>query len=217
MVGPGTRQLARLSPGADVRILGPLGSSFELPPPGASAALVAGGCGWASLELLARELCRRAQRTYAFIGAKSVEEMPIPTALGKRPHPFLEDLPEACVTSRELEELGVIVALSAEQGGRVYGGLVTDLIEKFLKSDHGRNAHIYACGPWVMLRRVAELARDFDAPCQVALEERMGCGLGVCNSCVVEVILPDGAIGHKRLCQEGPVLDAYEVNWAARR
>ncbi len=217
MIGPGSRVLGKLPAGADVRILGPLGSSFELPPPDAPAALVAGGCGWANLELLARELRRRGQRTYAFIGARTIEELPIPTAEGRRPHPVLDDLPQACVTSRELEELGVIVALSAEQGGRVYGGLVTELLEKFLKSGPGRGAHIYACGPWGMLRRIAELARDYEAACQVALEERMGCGLGVCNSCVVEVRLPDGSIGHKRLCEDGPVLDAYEVNWAAAR
>ncbi len=64
-----------------------------------------------------------------------------------------------------------------------------------------------------MLARVAELARERGAPCQVAMEERMACGIGVCNSCVVEVKLPDGTVGHKKLCVEGPVLDAAEVVW----
>jgi len=245
VVGVGSRQLCELSLGAEVQLLGPLGNGFELPRAGAPAALVAGGCGWASLGLLARELRRRGHPTYAFIGAETVEALPVETSEGAPPHTFLEDLPEACVTSRELEELGVVVVLAAEAGGQVYGGVVTDLLERFLRSGGAERVarkrlqesfvrstrratrqkipgvfsavHVYACGPWGMVRRVAELARQHGAPCQVALEELMACGVGVCNSCVVEVILPDGSIGHKRLCVEGPVLSADEVNWEQGR
>jgi dihydroorotate dehydrogenase electron transfer subunit len=213
IVGPATRALAALPTGSQVKLLGPLGNGFTLPPRDVPVGLVAGGCGWASLELLARELRRRGHRTYAFIGAKSIEELPLRTAEGAPPRAFADQLPEVCVTSRELDQLGVIVALAAEQGGRVYGGLVTELLEKFLSGEHGRGAHLYACGPRAMLRRVAELAEDYGVPCQVVLEEIMGCGLGVCNSCVVEIRLPDGSVGHKRLCVDGPVLDADEVNW----
>jgi len=218
VVGVGTRALAQLEVGAGVKVLGPLGNGFSLPPAGAPAALVAGGCGWASLAMLARELRRRGHPTYAFIGAATVEALPVATCEAKaRPALFRDELPEACVTSDELESLGVTVALAAEAGGRVYGGLVTDLLEKFLRGEHGRGAHVYACGPWGMLRRVADLAERSGAPCQVALEERMGCGIGVCNSCVVEVFLPSGEVGHKKLCADGPVLDAAEVNWDQNR
>jgi len=105
------------------------------------------------------------------------------------------------------------VAMAAEQGGAAYRGFVTDLLERFLATEEASGAHVYACGPWPMLRVVARLAAAAGRPCQVSMEERMGCGIGVCNSCVVEVILPDGAIGHKKLCVDGPVLDAAEVNW----
>jgi dihydroorotate dehydrogenase electron transfer subunit len=218
LVGAGTRRLCELEPGTELKILGPLGNGFRLPPAGAVALLVAGGCGWASLGMLARELRRLGHATYAFIGAQTAETLPIETSEATAaPHSFVEDLPESCVTSQELESLGVVVALAAEEGGRVYGGLVSDLLEKFLRSRRPSSVHLYACGPWAMLVRVAELARGLQAPCQVSLEERMGCGVGVCNSCVAEVFLADGSVGHKRLCVEGPVLDAAEVNWEQER
>ncbi|MFP4058238.1 MAG: dihydroorotate dehydrogenase electron transfer subunit [Candidatus Brocadiia bacterium] len=213
-VGEGTRQLVALSPGSEVKLLGPLGNGFRLPPPGAVAILVAGGCGWASLGLLARELRRREQPTYAFVGAEREEGLPFETSESRRPEPWLEGLPRACLTSAELESLGVPVALAAERGGRVYGGVVTDLLGRFLDARQGADIHVLACGPRPMLATVAALAREHDLPCQVALEERMACGIGVCNGCVVEVVLADGSLGTKRLCVDGPVLDAREVNWA---
>jgi len=211
VVGEGTRQLVGLPVGTGLKVLGPLGNGFRLPPHGATALLVAGGCGWASLGLLAGELRRRRHPTYAFIGARTLEELPIETA--ERRPALAGGLADACVTATELEALGVVVGLAAEQGGRVYGGLVTDLLARFLEEKSLAAVRAYACGPWAMLRRVAELCRQHAVPCQVALEERMACGMGVCNSCVVEVILPDGSIGHKKLCTDGPVLDAAEVKW----
>jgi dihydroorotate dehydrogenase electron transfer subunit len=214
VVGEGSRRLCQVPEGATLQTLGPLGRGFELPPAGVPAALVAGGCGWASLGLLARALRRREHPTYAFIGALTEESLPLRTAPGRRPAGFLDALPESCVTSEELEALGVTVGLAADQGGRVYGGLVTALLERFLASEHGAGAHVFACGPTVMLRRVAELAAEHDAPCQLAFEKRMACGMGVCMSCVCEVKAPDGSRAHKRLCVDGPVLRADAVTWA---
>ena len=54
---------------------------------------------------------------------------------------------------------------------------------------------------------------DQDDGQNLSLEERMGCGYGVCNSCVVDVYLPDGSVGHKKICVDGPILDANEVKW----
>ena len=213
VVGRGTAQLAGLELGAELKILGPLGNTFELPPAGATVALVAGGCGWAGLQLLAVELWLRGHPTYAFIGAARVEDLPLYTIDRPRPDVFRDQLPEVCATSVVLEQLDITVAMAAEEGGAAYRGLVTDLLEAFLAREDGRAAHVYACGPWPMLKVVAGLAGAAGRPCRVSLEERMGCGIGVCNSCVVEVMLPDGSIGHKKLCVDGPVLDAAEVNW----
>ena len=216
IVGRGTALLAALEAGTELSILGPLGNTFTLPPEGAAAALVAGGCGWAGLTMLAHALRDRGQPTYAFIGAATVEDLPLDTVEGPRPDAFGDAMPDACATSVQLLELGITVAMAAEQGGAAYRGLVTDLLERFLATEEGRGAHVYACGPWPMLKVVARLAGAAGRPCQVSMEERMGCGIGVCNSCVVEVILPDGSVGHKKLCVDGPVLDAREVNWGQR-
>ncbi|MFW6163381.1 MAG: hypothetical protein ACODAJ_11485, partial [Planctomycetota bacterium] len=216
VVGRGTRLLATLRPEAEVWVLGPLGNTFDLPEAGAAAILVAGGCGWAGLAMLARALRERGHPTYAFIGAATVDDLPLETADGRRPESFLDALPEVCVTSRELEALGVTVALAAEAGGRVYGGVVSELLEQFLQRREASGARVYACGPWLMLREVARLAAAAGCECQVSLEERMACGIGVCSSCVVEVVVPGGGIGHKKLCVDGPVLDAAEVHWEGK-
>ena len=66
---------------------------------------------------------------------------------------------------------------------------------------------VFACGPTPMLKAVAKLARDFDLPCQVALEEYMACGIGGCAGCTVLLQTPDGP-AMKRVCVDGPVFDA---------
>jgi dihydroorotate dehydrogenase electron transfer subunit len=213
VIGEGTRQLSELPLGAQVEVLGPLGNTFSMPPSGAVAALVAGGCGWAGLGLLARELRDRRVETVAFIGAATEAEIPVDTTPTTMRERFLPELPKTCLTSEDLESIGVRVALAAERGGRVYAGMVTDLLASILRQSHGQDVHVYACGPWAMLRATADLCRANGVPCQVSLEERMGCGYGVCNSCVVDVLLPDGSVGHKKLCVDGPILDAREVKW----
>ncbi|MEJ2396747.1 MAG: dihydroorotate dehydrogenase electron transfer subunit, partial [Gammaproteobacteria bacterium] len=69
---------------------------------------------------------------------------------------------------------------------------------------------VYACGPHPMLEATARLAREFDLPCQVSLEEFMACAVGGCAGCVVEV-QTDAGPAMKRVCVDGPVFDAYTV------
>jgi dihydroorotate dehydrogenase electron transfer subunit len=61
-----------------------------------------------------------------------------------------------------------------------------------------------------MLAAAAALARRFELPCQVALEEFMACAVGGCAGCTVAVRTP-GGIAMKRVCVDGPVFDAYAV------
>ena len=61
-----------------------------------------------------------------------------------------------------------------------------------------------------MLAVSASLARDFDLPCQVSLEEFMACALGGCAGCTVEVQTEAG-IAMKRVCVDGPVFDARTI------
>ncbi len=67
---------------------------------------------------------------------------------------------------------------------------------------------ILACGPMVMLRTVAQATGD--VPCFVSLEQRMGCGIGACLVCSCATV-----DGFRRVCMDGPVFDAKEVDWNA--
>ena len=95
----------------------------------------------------------------------------------------------------------------------VYKGYVTDLAKKYLdtlsKEDLSQ-VEVYSCGPQPMLEAVAKLARDYNLPCQVSLEEYMACAVGGCAGCVVEVQTDDGP-AMKRVCVDGPVFDAQTV------
>jgi dihydroorotate dehydrogenase electron transfer subunit len=64
-----------------------------------------------------------------------------------------------------------------------------------------------------MLRAVSQLAMERDIACQVAVEESMACGIGVCMTCVLPVIGDDGLTRMVRSCVEGPVFRGDRVRW----
>jgi dihydroorotate dehydrogenase electron transfer subunit len=64
-----------------------------------------------------------------------------------------------------------------------------------------------------MLAATAELARRLDVPCQVSLESPMACGIGICFSCVAKVRDASGQWDYRRICVEGPVFDAADVEF----
>nr|MBC8235029.1 dihydroorotate dehydrogenase electron transfer subunit [bacterium] len=70
-----------------------------------------------------------------------------------------------------------------------------------------------ACGPDGMLKSVAQIATEFHIPAQLALENRMACGVGACLGCVLKLKSPDGGSEYKRVCIEGPIFDAQEIVW----
>jgi dihydroorotate dehydrogenase electron transfer subunit len=72
---------------------------------------------------------------------------------------------------------------------------------------------IYACGPMPMLRQVTALAGRYDIPVQVAVEEAMACGVGVCMTCVLPVVGTDGITRMVRSCIDGPVFRGEQVRW----
>jgi dihydroorotate dehydrogenase electron transfer subunit len=90
-------------------------------------------------------------------------------------------------------------------------GRVTDLLPAVL--DRSRADVVYACGPMPMLRAVAALAGERGLPSQVAVEESMACGIGVCMTCVLPVVGTDGLTRMVRSCVEGPVFAGERVRW----
>lgn len=95
--------------------------------------------------------------------------------------------------------------IATEDGSVGHKGLVTDILSGMnLKKPN----IIYACGPVAMLKKVADISRHMNIPCQVSLEERMACGFGVCAGCVVKTVS-----GNKSVCALGPVFNAEEIIW----
>jgi dihydroorotate dehydrogenase electron transfer subunit len=179
---------------------------------------VAGGVGVAPLYQLAAHLRAKGKKVHAFIGALDEGQIPIETADSGVPLSFMESADEVVLTCKEFDELGVTVGITTEQGGRGYKGFPTDLLEKYvasLRSSARRYVRVYACGPWGMMSKAAEICERQHVSCEVLLEERMGCGVGACMGCSVAVRTIDGKEGtvRKRICIDGPVFDAREVVW----
>lgn len=72
---------------------------------------------------------------------------------------------------------------------------------------------IYACGPLPMLRGVKAYAAEQGIRAQISMEERMACGIGACLACVCQSSEVDGHsnVHNKRICKDGPVFDAEEI------
>jgi dihydroorotate dehydrogenase electron transfer subunit len=95
----------------------------------------------------------------------------------------------------------------------VFRGYVTDLARKWLEAQTDKDlaqSEIFTCGPTQMLEVIAALAREFNVPCQVSLEEYMACAVGGCAGCTVLVQTSEGP-AMKRVCVDGPVFDATTV------
>jgi dihydroorotate dehydrogenase electron transfer subunit len=193
-VGTGTGLLAEVEPGARLQVLGPLGRAFEPVAPPSEAWMIAGGVGLAPFVTLAEALRALGTPTTLFYGARRGAEL------------YCVDLFEA---------LGVHIVLATEDGSRGTHGRITAPLEAALRQRADASpVRLYACGPTAMMRACAGLAAEYRRPCDVSLEQVMGCGLGGCYSCVV---LARGAGGgpphHTRTCIEGPVFDAARVVW----
>ncbi len=97
--------------------------------------------------------------------------------------------------------------VATDDGSVGHHGLVTDLLAEELDADP--RATVYACGPPAMLEAVRALCAERGVPAQLALESGMACGFGACFGCVVPTTR-----GYIRLCVDGPVLDAAELETA---
>lgn len=180
--GRGTRMLCALKPGDTVRCLGPLGTGFD----GGDAKtvyFVGGGVGVAPI-CGAMDAFATAD-SCAFFGFRTAAH-----AYGMTQSPC------------------AVVAVS-DDGSLGEKALVTKPLLAAIEQK--RPDLIMACGPTPMLAAVQRIAAEQDIPCQLSLEERMGCGIGACLGCNVKILLPDGGWCYQRVCKDGPVFDAKEV------
>jgi dihydroorotate dehydrogenase electron transfer subunit len=173
-----------------VDALGPLGRPFDQPEAPAGCLLVGGGYGTAPLLFLATELRARRCRVDFVIGAATAGRL---------------------LDAMEAKRLGHSLTVTTDDGSAGRRGLVTDPLADLLASTGAER--VYACGPMPMLAAVSRLAAATGVPCQVAVEEQMACGTGICFSCVLPVG-PGEPTRMARSCLEGPVFDGAAIAWA---
>ncbi|HEY2554885.1 MAG TPA: hypothetical protein VGI15_06525 [Candidatus Cybelea sp.] len=200
VTGKRTRELAGLTPGARLDVVGALGNGFDCTRNERDVAIVAGGVGIASVWLCAKALLARGARVRLFYGARTAELL---------------------VEVQRFGDAGCELILTTDDGTRGEPGFVTDALQRAAPPQA-----IFACGPSPMLRRVGQIANELKIRAQLSLEETFGCGVGGCWGCVVPLTagsdrapnFPPAQRGgsdvvYARVCREGPVFLADELKW----
>lgn len=183
--GEGTAWLADRREGDELDVLGLLGNGFAVKPEGRYL-LVGGGIGIPPMLGCARYT---GGRSTAILGGRSADKIIL-----------REKFQQACAK----------VLCATDDGSLGHHGFVDALVREELERDKSYDA-VLACGPKPMLNSVARAAEAFGVPCQVSMEERMGCGVGACLVCACD--MADGS--RKHVCKDGPVFDSKEVDWDA--
>jgi len=212
-VGIGTHELSKRTIGESINLIGPVGVAFTPDPERPRTLLLGGGVGIPPMVFLADRLRKDSHwQPVVLMGS----EVPFP--FNARPSRFIvPGMPQGIIAAMPLlEDWGVPSRLASLQGyPGCYEGYITDLARLWLDDlDTGERAKVslFACGPHPMLAATAALAREYDLPCQVSLEEYMACAVGGCAGCAVAINTADGP-AMKRVCVDGPVFDAYTVDW----
>ena len=189
--GKGTEILAKREEGQGVDIIGPLGNGIFKFDKHQNIAVIGGGIGVFPLY----ELSKRAKEQ-----GKNVN-----VYLGFRDKDFV-------VLENEFKEISNKLVLATDNGTYGQNGFAINFLKE--DADIQKPDCIYACGPLPMLRAVKEYAVQNDIPCQVSLEERMGCGIGVCVGCSVKTAKSSKEEPqYYGVCKVGPVFDAKEVDF----
>jgi len=185
--GKGTELLKEMKEGSVLEVLGPLGNRYPVPLDESSIPLViAGGIGIASVFSLVEQLAGRA---ILFYGARTKDDLLM--------------LNEARSYAKE-------TFVSTDDGSAGTKGSVAETLSSFLSNPQppASTCRIYACGPHPLLKAVSEIAFERRIKAHISMEEHMACGVGACLGCVVKT-----RDGYKRVCKEGPVMDATEIIW----
>jgi dihydroorotate dehydrogenase electron transfer subunit len=194
--GKGTAWLADRHPHDPVDVVGPLGRPFALPKNPANCVLVGGGYGAAPLFMLSEALRKRGCRVDFVLGAGTADKL---------------------FGALDAKRMAASVAFTTDDGSYGERGRVSDVLPEVI--ERVRADVVYACGPMAMLGAVYQIAAESyggaGIPAQVAVEESMACGVGVCMTCVLPVIGDDGQTRMARSCIDGPVFPGDRIRWDA--
>jgi len=113
------------------------------------------------------------------------------------------------IEGKRLSQTIEIVTADGTLGSR---GSVMDVLPDV--AERSKAEVLYAAATPSSLERIAAFCKERKLPAQVAIEERMGCGFGLCFTCVVPVTRRDGSgYDHLRSCVDGPVFNPARVLW----
>ena len=181
--GQGTKWLSERRAGESINILGPLGNGFEYFE-GKKAVFVGGGIGVMPLLDIAKKY---AENSHVILGFRSKSNV------------ILED---------DYNHSGASIEIATDDGSYGRRGFVTACLADYIKENSCDV--IYACGPAVMLKAVADISKQSGIECYISLEERMGCGIGACLVCACKT-RDEAGEHHKHVCKDGPVFNAQEI------
>ena len=179
--GEGTEILSRINEGEYLDIIAPLGNGFDI----------------------------KEDKKYCFIGG----------GIGVPPMLYASKMKEkpVVITGFRNKDLVILQSdfrkdncelyLTTDDGTAGEKAFVTDVLKRKLNDID----EVCACGPSPMLKAIAEICNDANVPCQISLEERMGCGIGACLVCACAVRKNDGTEDYVHVCKDGPVFDSKEV------
>ena len=182
VIGKGTADFAALEAGDRIDVLGPLGRPFNVKAP-AHYVLVGGGLGVPPLIYTAQRLASRNDVTCTAV-------------FGYRNERFAD-----AYVGRYAD---TTLSISDAEGNVV---TLLDRHEEALLGAAG-NVTILSCGPLPMMKAVAHWAAQRDLPCQLSMEQHMGCGYGTCVLCTVDTV--DGRL---KVCSDGPVFTRERLGW----
>ena len=188
VVGMGTTTLANLTVGSALNVFGPLGRGFSLDGGYRHVIQVARGVGLATLAPVAEGAIARGARVTAILSARS---------------------PAHLMSVEYLRSVGAEVIAVTDSEGTANVENVEGIVRRLIK-DHGGD-FLVTCGSNRLLLLLQRLASEFGVAGEVALEQRMGCGIGMCFACVREFRTPNGGMTYRRVCSEGPVFNIEEA------
>ena len=187
--GDGTAWLSKRRTGDTLDVLGTLGHGFRMEELGDHPVFIGGGIGVPPMLMTMRKAKENGAEPEVILGFRNKNAV------------ILED------DFRALGETHVCT----DDGSYALPGFVTDVLKLHMQTA----TSVCACGPKPMLKAIAQIAEEQGIPCQVSMEERMGCGIGACLVCACELKLREGEQGvrYGHVCKDGPVFDSKEVVW----
>lgn len=186
VIGSQTELMSHWKAGDPVKILGPLGNSFEIPAPEAEIVLLAGGVGAAPLLFFRDRLSESGVKPKFFLGAQTQNQLPL----------------------RIDAKSELIIVTDDGSCGRQ--GLVTAVFHEYIAAIDSPLA-VYACGPDAMLQALQPMLENSNLIVFVSLEKTMACGLGLCQGCIVKNAGHRGGGDYSLVCRDGPVFNLRDI------